>query len=291
MANMYQDQLKNLFRKISDTPSWHSSLSSEYKQLKTDASLILTELYGENSSQSAHFAGIGEIQLPFFSMGNVNSVNLFDLDELIIFAFYNLSKERYKSSLDIGANLGLHSIVMAKLGFQVTSFEPDPVHYEKLLSNSSLNNVSSTIHLVKAAVSNTSGKAEFTRVLGNTTGSHLSTAKTGAYGQLEKFEVNVVNIADYSSSVDLIKLDAEGEELKILQGIDANSWDHLDIIAEVGSEHNGQEILDHLESIDVKVYAQKLEWERVKSSSGMPTSYKEGSVFISRNNSTPWSEI
>lgn len=290
MTNLYQDQLENLFRKISEIPSLHSSFSPEYKKLKAEASSILTELYGESSSQSAHFPGIGEIRLPFFSMGNVTSINLFDLDELIIIAFYNLSKDRYKSSLDIGANLGLHSIVMAKLGFQVTSFEPDPVHYERLLSNSSLNNISSSISLVKAAVSNSSGKAEFTRVLGNTTGSHLSTAKTGAYGQLEKFEVDVVSISDYSLNADLIKLDAEGEELKILQGIDAYSWDNLDIIAEVGSEQNGQEILDHLEGIDVKVYAQKLKWERVKSSSEMPTSYKEGSVFISRNNSTPWSE-
>lgn len=288
MANIYQDQLGDLFRKISETPSLHSSLSPEYKQLKEEARTILAEFFGENSPQSAHLPCIGEIRLPFFSMGNVTSINLFDLDELIIFAFYTLSRERYKFTLDIGANLGLHSIVMAKLGFHVSSFEPDPVHYERLLFNSSLNNVSPSIKLIKAAVSNSSGKAEFTRVLGNTTGSHLSTAKVGAYGQLEKFEVDVVSIIDYTLNVDLIKLDAEGEELKILQGIDANSWDHLDIIAEVGSEHNGQEILDHLECIDVKVYAQKLEWERVTSSSGMPTSYKEGSVFISRNNSTPW---
>ena len=288
MAKIYQNQLEDLFKKISETPSLHSSLTPEYKQLKAEARSILAEFFGENSPQSAHFPLIGEIRLPFFSMGNVTSINLFDLDELIIFAFYNLSRERYKLTLDIGANLGLHSIVMAKLGFHVSSFEPDPVHYERLLFNTSLNNVSASIDLIKAAVSNSSGKAEFTRVLGNTTGSHLSTAKIGAYGQLEKFEVDVVSINDFTLNVDLIKLDAEGEELKILQGIAANTWDHLDIIAEVGSEHNGQEILDHLESIDVKVYAQKLEWERVKSSSGMPTSYKEGSVFISRINSTPW---
>ena len=289
MTIIFQDQFENLFRKTAENPCWHSCLSPEYKQLKAEANTLLAELYGKASSQSAHFPGIGKIQLPFFSMGNITSINLFDLDELIIFAFYNLSKKRYKASLDIGANLGLHSIIMAKLGFSVTSFEPDPVHYERFLFNSSLNKVSSNVTLVKAAVSNSSGKAEFTRVLGNTTGSHLSTAKKGAYGELEKFDVDVVSIDDYLENVDLIKLDAEGEELKILQGIDSHSWDHLDIIAEVGSEQNAKKILDYLEGIDVKVYAQKLEWKRVISPSGMPTSYKEGSVFISRNNSTPWS--
>jgi len=286
----YQAQLDDIFNKITKNTCCHSSLFPDYQQLKAEANTILAELYGEFGPQAAHFPCIGDIQLPFFSMGNVTSINLFDLDELIIFAFYNLTRDRYKSTLDIGANLGLHSIVMAKLGLHVTSFEPDPVHYEKLLFNSRLNHISSGINLVKAAVSNSSGKAEFTRVLGNTTGSHISTAKTGAYGVLERFEVDVVDISDYSSSVDLIKLDAEGEELKILQGIDVNSWDHLDIIAEVGSEHNGERILEHLESIDVRVYAQILGWERVNSSSRMPTSYKEGSVFISRNNLTPWSD-
>jgi FkbM family methyltransferase len=283
-----QEQLDKLFIKISSSPEHHSCLAPQYQELKAEARDLLKKHYSEKSLQSAHLPNIGEVQLPFFSMGNVNSVNLFDLDELILFTFYRIGKESYKKSLDIGANIGLHSIIMAKLGLNVTAFEPDPIHYHKLSSNIALNKVGMLINAVKSAVSKTSGKAEFTRVLGNTTGSHLSSAKDGAYGELEKFEVNVVGINSFASKADFIKLDAEGEELNIIQGIELETWNHLDIMAEVGNEHNAVNVLNYLEQIDVKVYSQKRAWQRVNSPSDMPTSYKEGSVFISRHNVTPW---
>ena len=45
-------------------------------------------------------------------MGNINSLNLFDLDELLIFTPKVISKGQM---LRLGANIGLHSLVMSKL--------------------------------------------------------------------------------------------------------------------------------------------------------------------------------
>ena len=54
--------------------------------------------------------------------------------------------------IDIGANLGLHSIVMSKCGSAVDAYEPDPNHYDKLMRNLGLNGITNvTVH--KAAVS------------------------------------------------------------------------------------------------------------------------------------------
>jgi len=288
MHDKAEEQLATIFNKIIERPEDHSCLSPRYSELKAEAKKLLIQLYGENSLQSALLPNIGVVQLPFFSMGNVDSVNLFDLDELILFAFYCLGKDRYKNALDIGANIGLHSIIMAKLGFNVTAFEPDPVHYDKLLANTILNGVNYSIKPVNAAVSKASGVSEFTRVVGNTTGSHLTTAKVGAYGKLERFEVEVVSINNFASEIDFIKLDAEGEELNIIKGINPEVWSDIDIIAELGNERNALLAFDYLESIDVRIYSQKNNWQRVRSPELMPTNYKEGSVFISRCHEMPW---
>src|SRR4051812_14568978 len=50
--------------------------------------------------------GFGDIELPYYKMGAVDSLDLFGLDELIIFAFYRANRTRYRRSADIGANLG-----------------------------------------------------------------------------------------------------------------------------------------------------------------------------------------
>ena len=39
------------------------------------------------------------------------------------FKFY--MNERYKRFVDIGANIGVHSIINSKLGLEVLSYEPD----------------------------------------------------------------------------------------------------------------------------------------------------------------------
>ena len=110
-------------------------------------------------------------------MGNINSSHLFGLDEMIIFAFYVRNKNRYRRAADIGANIGLHSIVMAKLGLEVDAYEPDPVTYSQLVKNLLLNSVSEKVLTTQKAVSISRGKVNFTRAIGNTTGSHISGAK------------------------------------------------------------------------------------------------------------------
>jgi len=103
-----------------------------------------TAVYGERERiareivNSSHFTqtdgaretlgGFGEIALPYFRMGAVDTLDLFGLDELIIFSFYWTNRNRYRRAADIGANLGLHSILMSKCGWEVDAYEPDPAH-------------------------------------------------------------------------------------------------------------------------------------------------------------------
>ncbi len=258
---------------------------AEYARLTLEA--VKASRFARSEGARESLAGFGEIQLPYYRMGAVDSLDLFGLDELIIFSFYWVNRNRYRRAADIGANLGLHSILMGKCGWQVKAYEPDPVHAALLQRNLRLNR-STNVELIDAAVSDKPGTLEFVRVLGNTTSSHLAGAKSNAYGQLEKFPVKVESIATIMPTVDFVKMDAEGQEKIIISGTTAEHWRKTDMMLEVGSAENALSIYYHLQKLGVRMFAQKLGWREVTALADMPTSYKGGSLFITRQPAMPW---
>ena len=236
-----------------------------------------------------NLGGFGKIDLPYYKMGAVDTLDLFGLDELIIFSFYWTNRYRYKKAADIGANLGLHSILMSRCGWQVNAYEPDPIHAGLLRRNLKLNDTTN-VELFEAAVSDKPGTLEFVRVLGNTTGSHLSGAKANPYGELERFPVKVLAIDDIMSSVDFVKMDAEGQERTIILATNADHWKNTDMMVEIGSAENAHAIFEHLETLGVNAFSQKLGWQQALSPKDMPMSYKEGSLFVSTKSSMPWAK-
>jgi len=249
-----------------------------YTKNIVNSSNLKDELKGE-----IEFGDFGKIYFPYYKMGAIDTLDLFGLDELIIFSFYYNNKSKYKKVADIGANLGLHSVLMSKCGWDVTSYEPDPVHASLLLKNAKLNDVSNKIKLNQMAVSDAVGDLEFIRVIGNTTGSHLAGAKENPYGELEKFNVEVESILNIMNKVDFIKMDVEGQEKKILCATTKESWANVEMMVEIGTEENAKEIYNHLSSININIFSQKLGWGKVEKLTDLPTSHREGSVFIKKN--------
>ena len=111
--SILEAQLSSLLSTLACVPEHHSPSSALYKHLSLVANHCSKNIFGENSNQSANLDFIGEINLPYFSMGAINSTHLFGLDELILFSFYNNTKKIYKKVADLGANIGLHSIVLS----------------------------------------------------------------------------------------------------------------------------------------------------------------------------------
>ncbi|HSX37761.1 MAG TPA: FkbM family methyltransferase [Chlamydiales bacterium] len=229
---------------------------------------------------------IGTFYFPYFRMGAVDSIDLFGLDELILFSFYWVNRKRYKKALDIGANIGLHTTVLSKCGYQVRSFEPDPIHFAKLLEILDANNIKD-VDARQAAVSHRSGEAEFVRVLGNTTSSHLAGCKQ-PYGDLERFPVPLFDIRTLIREADLIKMDVEGHEAALIAATVSEDWNCTDAVIEVGASDKAESIFAHLQKIGVHAFAQKIGWEPVKKLEDMPFSYKDGSLFISKKPSMSW---
>lgn len=277
-----------MFAALPSLKDHHNRHSQIYKFLENLNAKCVADLFSSNSEQSVNLDPFGLVNMPFYSMGAINSTHLFGLDEIIIFSFYAANAKRYELAADIGANIGLHSVLMAKSGFKVQCYEPDPVTFARLNQNIELNGVSDRISANQKAVSNKRGVLEFTRVLGNTTGSHLSGAKENPYGELERFEVEVERFKEIMTSVDLMKIDVEGHEAEILCETCCDDWANVDAMVEIGTEANAKRVWDHMQRIGVNVFSQKNAWKRVDNLNQIPTSYKEGSLFISSKEEMFW---
>jgi|TARA_R100001163_G_C5063286_1_gene200519 FkbM family methyltransferase len=273
--------LEKLLSELPTVTEAHKRGSSSYNTLYNELKDYVDNHYSYSGGEDTAISfGDIALTLPFFEMGNCNTTNLFDLDEIILFSFYHNNRDRYSSAVDIGANLGLHSIFMDKCGFSVDCYEPDEFHYSELLANLELN-ACSNVNPIMAAVSDSTGEASFIRILNNTTSSHLKGSKDNVYGPTEEFNVVTIDINKAVEDADLVKIDAEGHENTILEAISSDQFDHLDMVLEVSSPESAQIIFDRFAS-NCNILSQKLNWGAIRSVEDIPVSYKEGSLFISR---------
>lgn len=266
--------------------SAHTPSSPAYQSLKPKVRPEIEMAFSSPEGRPRPFWHFGSLSLPYTKMGAIDSIDLFGLDELIIFAFYDLNRGRYRRVVDIGANLGLHSLVLSRCGFEVRCFEPDPLHFELLTRNLGANGAGNVTPF-QAAVSDKDGEAHFVRVRGNTTGSHLAGAKN-SYGERETFTVKTVAIGPLLEWADLAKIDAEGHEKDLLLATNRELLAGTDIILEVGSEENARAIFDHVRLMGANLFPQKIGWKPATSAADLPTSHREGSLFISAKPEMPW---
>lgn len=265
----------------------HVQSSSNYQVLNKKLSKVIASAYDTTSSPTFLLTDNITFSLPYYDMGNINTTHLFGMDELIILSFYLKNKNHYKNVLDLGANIGLHSIVLSLLDYQVTCFEADPETFRVLKQNLELNNCKK-IKPINEAAASFDGKAEFTRVCGNLTGSHLSGAKSNPYGELDKFEVKVNNIGNIAKEFDLIKIDIEGQEADVLTSISSEDALKIDFMMEINGEKNAKTIFDYSLQVGLNIFLQKNNWKKVNSLAELPLSHREGSVFLSSKNEMPW---
>lgn len=285
---MLIEHLNTLFDFLASHPQHHARDSAFYRFVEPLAKQAFHEAQPSfEAGRGVPVAELGPIVMPYEKMGAIDSIDLFGLDELLMFSFYHRNRGRYARAADIGANLGLHSIVLSRCGFAVEAYEPDPAHHAKALRNLDLNRADRcTVH--QAAVSDKDGTMQFVRVLGNTTSSHLAGAKANPYGELERFDVAVQDIRPIAERADLLKIDAEGHEAVLLGALSTDAWRRVDAFVEIGTPENARAIFDRFAGTGIHVFAQKRGWAPVRSIEDVPSSYKEGGVFVSAKPVMPW---
>jgi len=277
-----------LIQSLIENPSQHSRDSSFYKTHEQDLLNMLENsdlIKGKSGNES--FEPFGDLHFPYREMGAINTIHLFGLDELIIFSYYWANKSRYKNVADLGANIGLHSLIMDRCGFSINSFEPDPIHVGIFQENIA-NNKSVNITINQKAISDKSETVDFIRVLGNTTGSHLAGAKEDPYGELETFSVETCDINKVLLDNDFVKMDIEGQEAIAILSTKKDTWANVEMILEVGTEKNAKIIFEYLNEINVNMFSQKTGWNKVSDLADVPSSYKEGSLFLSVADVMSW---
>lgn len=231
------------------------------------------------------------VEVPLVSFGAVNSVDLFGLDELIIFSFYHVNKTRYARVADLGANIGLHTLVLGLMGMTVEAYEPDPKHTaiaKRVLSHS---DISAAVNWIEKAVvpnSEATPEIEFVRVLGNTTSSHIAGAKSAPYGELETFTVKTESLENIADRSQLIKMDVEGLEADLLESLAASSYEGTDFMLEVGTFENAERIFNLGRSLELNLFSQKTNWNLVKTLDAVPVGYREGSLFVTADSQMNW---
>lgn len=137
-----------------------------------------------------------------------------------------LSKE--KTFIDIGANIGLFSSIALSSGANVIAFEPHP-RIRKILES---NVVKRGAKVYPFALSDEN--AEVKLFLSDEVGSHSLSLETDDYVTVKAMPLDSI----ITGKVDVIKIDVEGAEIKVLKGMKNLLKNHKpDLIIEVEEEH------------------------------------------------------
>jgi len=147
------------------------------------------------------------------AMGFYDPNNMYFLDEI-------LSKGIFSVFFDIGANIGVYTLLASRQGgIQVISFEPHPYTFSLLKENVVLNHISDRVDCLQMALGKDVGQIYFSNVPGSPV-NHVLTHE-GATG-VSKILVNVtrgdVFCSEHGLVPEIMKLDVEGFEDSVLEG-------------------------------------------------------------------------
>jgi FkbM family methyltransferase len=263
------------------------------QQLSLDSELCLTL----NKIVRAYFSNYTSDVLniiPFDGMiwphtnvgsGTFTSYDFFSLHEMPIYCFYWINKNNYKTVFDIGANIGIDSVILSRFGYEVYSFEPDPTVYEILTKNLRLNQCKN-VHTFQKAVSNNSEIVDFIRVEGNTAASHIQGSRD-FYGESKNIKIETIAFCDIGVQPDLMKINVEGHEKHIVPSIDYSLWKNMDAFIDTHNRENSVAMFDYFSKGNINIFAQRLGWQKVKRFEDMPIENTEGYIFVSKKPEMP----
>ena len=176
--------------------------------------------------------------------------------------------------IDCGANIGLHSIRAADIGYEVFAFEPDPVTYKFLELNGIINGLQ--INPSQVAVSDVEGMLEFTVDTRSSGMSGLSKSDSGVgrftgqndpHKRFQHIPVNSItlskNFADEvkeeTAGLLCLKIDTEGSEGDVLAGARdlIDKFDNYVIICEMHLD-NFNLIEQYVQIVETAVYNGKI---------------------------------
>ena len=148
---------------------------------------------------------------------DINLDGIYEKDYLLTLT--NWLKEMHNDifngvAIDVGANIGNHSVFFSKFFKKVYSFEPNPKTFKLLEINSKLSN---NIYVKKMGLSNKEVISNLLENKSNIGGSKLTNKKSEKTIDIKLTtldqEINIIK-----EKINLLKIDVEGHELEVIQG-------------------------------------------------------------------------
>lgn len=280
MINYFSNLTKNKSKLIPG-----SKFYEDQKKINDD--LMANFFHDFNKFYDINFFEFGLINFPYVNMGNVNTKNLFNIDEMINLSFYFAMKKKYNHVADLGANIGLHTLILSKCFDCVDSFEPLKFHYDFLKKVVEVNKLNNVNVFNKAVTINNDPFVDFVHVKDNSTGSHILDYKE-SYGDRDFIRVDATNILNIIHKYDFVKMDIEGYEIEVLSSLSSSVYEKTDFLIEVGNEDIALQLMDLSKKLNFSIYPQKNAWKKAKNYLDIPFSCHEGNVILSSKNEFSW---
>jgi FkbM family methyltransferase len=214
-------------KKITNNPFIKSFLRYRYRDLILKPAL---KLLNRNQKKGLmHFW-----TMPYDSICQAIILNGFYEHELLQ-GMCELVKEKKGIALDIGANIGNHSLFFAKQFDAVISFEPVPNNCLLLKANIFLNQVKN-ITVIEKALSNTQVKMGVDRENSRNTNNVIFQLDVNEKNVMNQIVVDVVvgdeelEKLNLSQNVTMIKIDVEGHEPFVVEGLRKTITMHQPIV-------------------------------------------------------------
>lgn len=134
-------------------------------------------------------------------------------------AFWSYKSKSAHSIVDVGAYIGIYSLIAAKANpsARVVAIEPNPVTFDGLIQNVNLNSLES-IATYNIALGAFESFLDLSVPKSRPMSSGANLIGEGVSGEMLTFQVEQKRLDDLVESVDLMKIDAEGWELEVLKG-------------------------------------------------------------------------
>jgi FkbM family methyltransferase len=236
-------------QKLERTPGWSFGMPLTQGDLGTFTRRLIWERYRDERIE-------GPIEVKWcrglklkLRLGNDVSWSVFvgGMYEPNELAFFAATLEPGMTVVDIGANEGLFSLVAASCvgeGGRVIAIEPSSREFEYLRANIALNQLAN-VEPVRIALYNHAGSARLTLAeMGhegqNALGDRIPNPHVGALGA-ETVALGTLDglvTAQRLDRLDLVKIDAEGSEARVLEGgqVSLSRYQPL-LLIEIGSEN------------------------------------------------------
>ena len=276
-----KSHIESIFKLIPEIKDYHSHDSELFQFLNQ---LIKDEF--KNKPSLNNIEPFSNLKWPLVNLGNINSTDFITLGEMILYSYYFIHKDSYSTAFDVGANFGSDSLVLGYFGYDVYSFEPDYKIFDLLNKNILQNNLNN-IKTINKALSSKSETVNFRKVVGNETASHIE-GERNFFGESELFQIETMKFDEVGAIPDLMKINIEGHEKDLVPSIRKEIWEQCDVFIELHGEDCAKVVYDYLNSININIFSQKINWKQVSKLEDMAYTHHEGYIFASRKKTMQW---